>query len=46
MPLNSLRRDTEDYGVYVFKQPSNPEEEALCRKAMDDCPVAAIRDDG
>jgi ferredoxin len=36
----------EEYAVYVVKQPSTPEEEARCRRAMDECPVAAICDDG
>ena len=43
---NNFRMDEKDYGAYVFKQPSTPEEEAQCRRAMEECPVAAIRDDG
>lgn len=31
---------------YVCKQPGNSVEEALCREAMDICPVDAIGDDG
>jgi ferredoxin len=29
----------------VYKQPESPEEEALCKEAMEDCPVEAIGDD-
>ena len=43
---NNFRMDNEDYGAYVFKQPDTPEEEAQCHQAMDDCPMAAIHDDG
>ena len=31
---------------YVYHQPATPEEERLCREAMDACPASAIRDDG
>lgn len=31
---------------YVYQQPGTPEEEVLCREAMDACPASAIRDDG
>ena len=30
----------------VFKQPTTPEEEALCKEAMEGCPVEAIGNDG
>jgi ferredoxin len=36
----------EDLVAYVFKQPDTPEQEAQCRRALEECPVAAIRDDG
>ena len=36
----------DEFGAYVCKQPTTPEEEAACREAMDFCPVEAIRDDG
>lgn len=36
----------EDLSAYVFKQPNTPEEEAQCRRALEECPVEAIRDDG
>jgi ferredoxin len=29
----------------VYKQPESPEEEALCKEAMEGCPVEAIGDD-
>ena len=35
-----------EHMVYVIKQPSTPEEEMRCRQALEECPVAAIRDDG
>ena len=31
---------------YVFKQPTTPEEEDLCRQAMEGCPVEAIGNNG
>ena len=31
---------------YVYKQPETPEEEELCREALEACPVEAIGDDG
>jgi ferredoxin len=44
---NNIRMDRELWAVaYVFKQPANPEEEAQCRRALEECPVEAIRDDG
>ena len=42
--LNNFKMDKENF-VYVSKQPSTPEEEAQCRRAMNECPVAAIYDD-
>ena len=36
----------EHLSAYVFKQPTSPEEEAQCRQALEECPVAAIHDDG
>ena len=39
-------RETNDGGhSYVYKQPESPEEEALCKEAMEGCPVEAIGDD-
>jgi len=31
---------------YVYKQPETPEEEGLCKEAMEGCPVEAIGNDG
>jgi ferredoxin len=42
---NNFKKDDE-YIAYVFKQPSNPKEEMQCRQALEECPMAAIRDDG
>ncbi|HMF58001.1 MAG TPA: ferredoxin [Pyrinomonadaceae bacterium] len=36
----------EEALTYIFKQPATPEEEQLCRQALLDCPMGAIRDDG
>ena len=43
-PANFARNDENGYS-YVYKQPSNPEEEALCDEALNACPVEAIGDD-
>lgn len=40
---NNFKMD--DLIAYVCKQPSTPEEEALCREALEACPTAAIHDD-
>ena len=39
-PANFTRSDDGGYS-YVFKQPTTPEEEALCKEAMGGCPVEA-----
>jgi len=44
-PSNFTRSDDGGYS-YVFKQPSTPEEEALCMEAMEGCPVEAIGNNG
>jgi ferredoxin len=44
-PANFTRIDEGGYS-YVFKQPTTPEEEAVCREAMEGCPVEAIGNDG
>jgi ferredoxin len=36
----------DDGHAYVSKQPATPEEEALCKEAMEGCPVEAIGDFG
>lgn len=44
-PENFRRNDENGYS-YVFKQPTTPCEEELCKEALDACPVEAIGDDG
>jgi ferredoxin len=44
-PDNYKRNDDGGFS-YVYKQPENDEEEALCMEAMEGCPVEAIGDDG
>jgi ferredoxin len=44
-PANFTRSDDGGYS-YVQKQPTTPEEEALCKEAMEGCPVEAIGSDG
>ena len=39
-PANYTRSEDGGYS-YVFKQPTTPEEEVLCKEAMDGCPVEA-----
>jgi len=44
-PNNFTRNEDGGYS-YVFKQPTSPDEEALCKEAMEGCPVEAIGSDG
>jgi ferredoxin len=44
-PANFKRNDDGGHS-YVYKQPESPEEEALCKEAMEGCPVEAIGSDG
>ena len=44
-PENFTRNDDGGYS-FLYKQPENEEEEALCQEAMDGCPVEAIGNDG
>ena len=44
-PANFSRNDDGGYS-FVHKQPETPEEEELCREALEGCPVEAIGDDG
>ncbi len=44
-PANFTRNEDGGYS-YVYKQPESPEEEALCKEAMEGCPVEAIGSDG
>lgn len=43
---NHFDRNEDGGYSYVFKQPDSDEEIALCREAMEECPVEAIGDDG
>jgi len=42
----NFTRDDDGGHTYVVKQPETPEEEALCKEAMEGCPVEAIGNDG
>jgi hypothetical protein len=44
-PANFKRNDDGGHS-FVYKQAENPEEEALCKEAMEGCPVEAIGNDG
>ena len=44
-PENFKRNEDGGYS-FVYKQPENEEEKALCMEAMDGCPVEAIGSDG
>jgi len=44
-PANFTRNDDGGHS-YVYKQPESPEEETLCKEAMEGCPVEAIGSDG
>ncbi|KYG67207.1 ferredoxin [Bdellovibrio bacteriovorus] len=43
---NNFHMHDEDGHAFVAKQPSSPEEEELCKEAMEGCPVEAIGNDG
>lgn len=43
---NNFAMHEEDGHAFVVKQPTTPEEEALCKEAMEGCPVEAIGNDG
>jgi ferredoxin len=44
-PDNFTRNEDGGYS-YIYKQPTSPEEETLCKEAMEGCPVEAIGNDG
>jgi ferredoxin len=43
---NNFAMHEEDGHAFVSKQPASPEEEELCKEAMEGCPVEAIGNDG
>lgn len=43
---NCFSMNEDDGHAYLTKQPATPEEEDLCREAMEGCPVEAIGNDG
>ncbi len=44
-PNNFTRNEDGGYS-YVYRQPGTPDEEALCKEAMEGYPVEAIGNDG
>ncbi len=44
-PNNFVRLDKAGYS-YVFQQPTDPDEEAACLAALEECPVEAIGIEG
>jgi ferredoxin len=48
-PANFMENQDMELAVgncYVYKQPENEEEEALCEEAMEVCPADAIQNNG
>lgn len=43
---DNFEANEDDGYSYVYRQPSSPEEEALCQQALEECPVEAIGKDG
>jgi ferredoxin len=41
-----FKMDENDGHAYVVKQPATPDEEELCKEAMEGCPVESIGNDG
>ena len=39
---NNFTREDDGGYSYVYKQPTTPQEEALCQEALEVCPVEAI----
>ena len=46
MAPDNYRRNENRGHSYVYKQPENEDEVALCVEAMESCPVEAIGSDG
>ena len=43
---DNFNMNEDDGHAFVTKQPEGPEEESLCREALEGCPVEAIGEDG
>jgi len=43
---SAIKRNDDGGHSFVYKQPESPDEEALCKEAMEGCPVEAIGSDG
>ena len=43
---DNFKRDEDGGYSFVYKQPDNDEERALCEEALEECPVEAIGNDG
>lgn len=43
---DNFKMDEDDGHAFVVVQPDSPEEEELCKEAMESCPVEAIGNDG
>jgi ferredoxin len=41
-----FKRNDDGGHSFLYKQPENPDEEKLCKEAMEGCPVEAIGSDG
>ncbi len=42
---DNFKMHEQDGHAFLSKQPESPEEEVLCKEAMDGCPVEAIGND-
>ena len=44
--FNLMESYDDNYGAYIYKQPTTLEEEERCKEAVYCCPTEAIHDDG
>jgi len=42
----NFKLDDDEEHAFVYKQPENADEEALCQESMEGCPEESIGDDG
>ena len=42
----NFKMNSDDSYAFVYKQPENDEEKAVCEEALENCPVEAIGNDG